>query len=477
MVLLAGSKPDEPRMSVLPYRNTPRVLVIDDNPSIHRDFNLVLLEELPGDDLEAEERRLYGEKATPGIAKPAYSVDHAFAGLEGIEKVRQSLAEARPYQLAFVDIRMPGIDGVETIERLWQLDPALQVVICTAYADYSWDELTRRLGHTDKLLVLKKPFDSIEVTQMASTLCEKWFLARQAALKYGEMELLVARRTERLLAIQPREAVEHTEPEPVTENRPEPLLLVLLPAGEQPGGSIRDALGAGYHLLEALDSNQVLNEAQENVPDLILLESADSSAGELELCRALKGNELTSHIPIIVLAGTGRAELQTQALEAGADDFLSRPVDLPRLKPRVDHLLRSRGKASEPSGPVMPLQPRELAANPGDALFLQRTLEIVDKHLPDFEFDVDVLAQKLAVSRRQLFRKLRAVTGRTPNALVRSMRLNRAAQLLTHSRMTVTEITYAVGFSDLKHFRTVFREQFGVLPGEYTRKNASGEAA
>ena len=119
------------------------------------------------------------------------------------------------------------------------------------------------------------------------------------------------------------------------------------------------------------------------------------------------------------------------------------------------------------------LQPRKLAANQADAQFLRRTLETVDRHLSDFEFDVDTLARKLAVSRRQLFRKLGAITGGTPHALIRSMRLKRAAQLLQESQMTVTEITYAVGFSDLKHFRTVFKEQFGVLPGDYAKTASS----
>ena len=120
-------------------------LIIDDNPSIHRDFELELLDTEHNAELEAEEERMFGEAGRPAPVKPAYTLEHALSGLEGVEKVGQALAEQRPYQLAFVDIRMPGIDGVETIERIWRLDPRLQVVICTAFADYSWDELVRRL--------------------------------------------------------------------------------------------------------------------------------------------------------------------------------------------------------------------------------------------------------------------------------------------------------------------------------------------
>ena len=124
--------------------HAPRILIIDDNPNIHRDFELVLLDNLDNPDLEADERRMYGPAAQASLSKPSCTLDHALSGLEGIERVQQALAQDQPYQLAFVDIRMPGIDGVETIERVWQIDPRIQIVICTAYADYSWEDLARR---------------------------------------------------------------------------------------------------------------------------------------------------------------------------------------------------------------------------------------------------------------------------------------------------------------------------------------------
>jgi AraC-like DNA-binding protein len=115
------------------------------------------------------------------------------------------------------------------------------------------------------------------------------------------------------------------------------------------------------------------------------------------------------------------------------------------------------------------VQPRELAANQVDAEFLRKIVVIVEKSLADYEFDVDQLARQMAVSRRQLFRKFKAVAGCTPNVFIRDLRLKRAAQLLRESQLTVSEIIYAVGFSDPKYFRTIFRERFGVLPGEYSK--------
>jgi YesN/AraC family two-component response regulator len=453
---------------------------VDDNPNIHRDFELVLLENAEDADHEADERQMFGKAAAPAVLKPAYNLDHALSGIEGVEKVKQALAEERPYQLAFVDIRMPGIDGVETIQRIWERDSRIQVVICTAFSDYSWEDLVRRWGQTDNLLVLKKPFDNIEVTLLASTLTEKWFLARQAALKQEQMELLVARRTQKLLELQqqdlPAEALPPAGPDGPVPNKELPLLL-LVDDDTKVSSQISQALSGACRVIEARDGEEGLRQAQETVPDLVITELNSPRLDGLGLCRRLKRAELTSHIPVIVLAAHGQADSQKRALEAGADHYFAKPLNLSLLKARVDELLLARGKVHERLGPEINLQPSNPAANQADAQFLRRALETVDRHLSDFEFDVEALAMKVAVSRRQLFRKLKAVTGGTPNALIRAMRLKRAAQLLKESQMTVTEITYAVGFSDLKHFRSMFQEHFGMLPGDYARKAPQEEYA
>jgi DNA-binding response OmpR family regulator len=457
-----------------------RILVVDDNPSIHRDFELVLLENADDADLEADERQMYGKAAAPAVLKPAYTIDHALSGIEGVAKVKQAVAEERPYQLAFVDIRMPGMDGVETIQRIWERDSRIQVVICTAFSDYSWEDLVRRLGRTDNLLVLKKPFDNIEVTLLASTLTEKWFLARRAALKQEQMELLVARRTQKLLELQPHdlpaEAVPLAGSDGPMASEESPLVL-LVEDDTKLSAQISQGLGNAYRVIEARDGEEGLRQAQETVPDLVITELNARRLDGLSLCRRLKRAEITSHIPVIVVTARGQADSQGRALEAGADHYLAKPLSLPQLKARVDALLLAPGRVPGRLGPQSTLPPPNLAANQADAQFLRRAIETVDRHLSDFEFNVEALAKKVAVSRRQLFRKLKAVTGGTPNALIRAMRLKRAAQLLKESQMTVTEITYAVGFSDLKHFRSLFLDHFGVLPGEYARQASQEEYA
>jgi len=172
-----------------------RILVVDDNKAIHDDFRKILVSDdaLPHfDDMESSLFR--GEVAEDGQLK--YVVHDAYQGREALQKVVEGLQIGEPFDLAFIDMRMPpGWDGAETIERIWQVDPELQIVICTAYSDYSWTELFERLDGRDNLLILKKPFDNTEVQQLAVALTEKRELARKAKLRTDELERLVDERT------------------------------------------------------------------------------------------------------------------------------------------------------------------------------------------------------------------------------------------------------------------------------------------
>lgn len=176
-----------------------RILVIDDQPSIHEDFQKVLVNKDDAlDKLESLERAFLGE-TPPSRAEYVFQVDSAFQGKEGLVKVTEALQSGDPYALAFVDIRMPpGWDGLETIEKLWEVDPGLQVVICTAYSEHALDALHQRFGRTDSLLILKKPFDAIEVRQVANSMTEKWLLASQLRQQLRLLEERVEERTESL---------------------------------------------------------------------------------------------------------------------------------------------------------------------------------------------------------------------------------------------------------------------------------------
>jgi len=179
---------------------TYRVLVIDDSPDMHEVIRKILAadDSLPRQSARAE-TEVRGPTAPGGRLMPRFEVDCVHQGQDGLTLVTRAREAGRPYSVAFVDGRMPpGWDGIETIGHLWEADPGLEVVLCTAFSDYSLHDITRQLRRAEQLLVLKKPFANIEVQQLAVALSEKWRLAREAQSYFDSLEELVKARTAEL---------------------------------------------------------------------------------------------------------------------------------------------------------------------------------------------------------------------------------------------------------------------------------------
>lgn len=199
-----------------------RILVIDDTVAIHEDYRKILgaAPTLPPA-LLAAQTRLFGP-VSAGPETIRFHVDCVTQGKDGLAAVQRALDRGEPYAIAFVDMRMPpGWDGIETIRHLWSVDPALQVVICTAHSDRSWEETVTQLGTTDSLLILKKPFDNIEVLQLANALTTKWAIARRDRERMADLDHRVRQRTEELRAAEGRfTKVFHANPVPTTLQNP-----------------------------------------------------------------------------------------------------------------------------------------------------------------------------------------------------------------------------------------------------------------
>lgn len=177
--------------------HTYRVLVIDDNPKIHDDIRKILTptRSIPAPILDG----VLGDPAPVKLPQVQFQIDSAFQGEDGVAHVQRAQADGRPYALAFIDMRMPpGIDGRETIKKLWQIENNLQVVVCTAYSDYTWEEIAKTTGPTTRVVVLRKPFECIEVLQLAHALTEKWRVELETQRHLAELQHQVAERTEEL---------------------------------------------------------------------------------------------------------------------------------------------------------------------------------------------------------------------------------------------------------------------------------------
>ncbi len=180
-----------------------RILIVDDNPAIHEDIKKVLQSPVD-DELAAVEAELFGDSLAPTIAAGPdirFEFQSAMQGQQALALIEESIRNGQRFSMAFVDVRMPpGWNGIETIKRLWQVDPDLEVVICTAYSDYSWQEIVAELGYNDRFLILKKPFESVEVRQLAMTLTAKATLRLAQTNQLAMLEQAVEERSADLRA-------------------------------------------------------------------------------------------------------------------------------------------------------------------------------------------------------------------------------------------------------------------------------------
>jgi len=237
---------------------------------------------------------------------------------------------------------------------------------------------------------------------------------------------------------------------------------------------IRGYLNPYYTISEARDGDEGFMKATEKIPDLIISDVMMPKMDGNELCEKLKTDERTSHIPVILLTARASSESRIEGLETGADDFITKPFDADEFLIRIKNLIEQRQKLRESFlknlnliGPDGFLQMDNTGITSADQNFLKKALEIVEQHLSDEDFNTEVFCEKIAMSRMQLYRKLKALTNQSATGFIRTIRLNKAAALISKKSGTVSQIAFEVGFSSLSYFAKSFQEQFGVLPSEY----------
>jgi signal transduction histidine kinase/DNA-binding response OmpR family regulator len=232
-------------------------------------------------------------------------------------------------------------------------------------------------------------------------------------------------------------------------------------------GYVRGFLSESYEVLEAGNGKEALKSAQEATVDLVISDVMMPEMDGIELCRTLKNDERTSHIPVILLTARATSEGKLEGLDIGADDYVIKPFDAREVLARVKNLIMLRRNLRAKYGQQFTLTASTMEVTTLDERFLKNLKEKIEQHIGDPDYDTETVAYDMCMSRMQLNRKLHALTGYSTHGLVREFRLQRAAELLKKHAGSVADVAYEVGFNNLSHFARVFRERFGVAPSEY----------
>lgn len=227
---------------------------------------------------------------------------------------------------------------------------------------------------------------------------------------------------------------------------------------------------SGYRIMEAEDGEKALKIALQEIPDIIISDVMMPKMDGYELCKELKVDAKTCHIPFILLTAKASNESALKGFELGADNYVTKPFNPKLLELRVRNILQSRQnlKSQLLDHDTIQLEPSEIKVVSRDKEFLRKLIAFIETNMSNSDLSIDDVCKEMGLSRTQLYRKLKALVGQSANELIRSIRLKRAAQLIKSNEMTISEITYDVGFNDLQYFRFCFKKQFGVNPSEYT---------
>lgn len=230
---------------------------------------------------------------------------------------------------------------------------------------------------------------------------------------------------------------------------------------------IKDNLRTTYRVDEAVDGKEGWKKVLDLLPDIIISDVMMPGMNGLELCKKVKQDARTSHIPVILLTARSAEEQQLEGLETGAIDYITKPFSFEILLSRVKGLLAHQEALRKLFQRQIEIEPSAISVTPVDENFIRQAVEAVEQHIAESEFSVEDLSKALFMSRVALYKKLLALTGKAPLDFIRSIRMKRAAQLLTKSGMSIAEVAYAIGFSNPKYFTRYFKKEFNMLPTEF----------
>lgn len=231
---------------------------------------------------------------------------------------------------------------------------------------------------------------------------------------------------------------------------------------------IKESLDGGYHVEEAINGEQGVRKAEKIIPDLIISDMMMPKMDGHELTRTLKNNEKTSHIPIILLTAKSGQENKIEGLETGADDYLTKPFDLKELRIRIKNLIVIRKKLQEKYAKLetysQGIENKKLSSI--DEEFMRRVIAVIENHLSDEDFSTEEFGEELGMSRMQVHRKLKALTGKSAIQYIKTFKLDKARKMIKEKSGNISEIAYSLGFGSPAYFTKCFKEEFGYPPSE-----------
>jgi len=222
-----------------------------------------------------------------------------------------------------------------------------------------------------------------------------------------------------------------------------------------------------YTVYEASNGIEGWNQVLSIQPDLIVSDIMMPEMNGIELCLKIKSDERVSHTPVILLTARSSEEQRLEGFKTGADDYITKPFNFEVLEARINNLLRQREKSQKIFRKTLDVKSSELQITPLDVKLVEDAVKCVEKNISSPNFSVEDLGTELGISRAYVFRKIQALTGKTPLEFIRTIRMQHAAQLLEKSQLSVREVAYKVGFNNPKYFTKYFKEQFNMLPSDY----------
>jgi len=237
---------------------------------------------------------------------------------------------------------------------------------------------------------------------------------------------------------------------------------------------LKDNLKDSYAIVEASTGKAGLQKATAAIPDLIVSDIMMPEMNGIEMCRKIRTDVLTSHIPVILLTARAAEEQKIEGFDAGANDYITKPFSFEILQSRIKNLLNQREKSQKQFQKHFDVKASEMEITSLDEKLIKRAIQVVEQNIMEPDFSVEDLSQELGMSRVYLYRKLISLTGKSPLEFVRTIRLQQAAQLLEKSDLNVSEVAYRVGFNNPKYFAKCFKEEYKVLPSAYASSKEKG---